>query len=92
MNLRPEIGRYPDPDGGRQIPADGIRRNSSPSHRLRRGPPAGWRMATLASGLIALSAVAGLASLLAGAMLLLPLGILAIPFLIRARNRRRRAA
>lgn len=84
MNRKPEIGRYPDPEG----------RNHAEGRLagLRRGPPTGWRMAAAASGLVALSAMAGLASLFAGALLLLPLAVLAIPFLVRrSRNRNRRS-
>jgi hypothetical protein len=77
MNQKPEIGRYGDSVG------DGPRRPG-----FRRGPPASWRVATVASSVLLLSAVAGMASLFAGALLLLPLAILAAPFLLRRRHRR----
>jgi hypothetical protein len=78
MNQKPEIGRYGDSDV-----SGGPRRAG-----LRRGPPAGWRVATMASSLLLLSAVAGMASLMAGALLLLPLAALAAPFLLRRRRNR----
>ncbi|HKP94504.1 MAG TPA: hypothetical protein VJ385_01985 [Fibrobacteria bacterium] len=80
MNQKPEIGRYGDPE--RDDP--GMLRRPG----LRRGPPAGWRVATMASSLLLLSAVAGMASLMAGVLLLLPLAALAAPFLWRRRRRR----
>jgi hypothetical protein len=79
MNQKPEIGRY-----GSE--GDGPGKPRRPA--LRRGPPAGWRVATVASSLLLLSAVAGMASLMAGALLLLPLAVLAAPFLIRKRRNR----
>ncbi|MDB5047286.1 MAG: hypothetical protein JWO30_357 [Fibrobacteres bacterium] len=80
MTQKPEIGRYADSgEGG----PGGPRRPG-----LRRGPPAGWRVATVASSILLLSAVAGMASLMAGALLLLPLAILAAPFLIRRKRSR----
>ncbi|MDB5104293.1 MAG: hypothetical protein JWP91_1982 [Fibrobacteres bacterium] len=79
MNEKPEIGTFGD---DRNEP--GLPRRPG----LRRGPPAGWRMATVASSLLLLSAVAGMASLLAGAVLLLPLAILAAPLILRRRMRR----
>lgn len=79
MSQKPEIGRFGDDAEEPELP----RRPG-----LRRGPPAGWRVATLASSILLLSAVAGMASLMAGALLLLPLGILAAPFLLRRRKRR----
>jgi hypothetical protein len=42
-------------------------------------------MASLASGFLVLSVVAGLVSLLAGMLLLLPLAVLALPWVLRRR-------
>jgi hypothetical protein len=50
------------------------------------------RAATVMTSVLLLSAVAGIASLLAGALFLLPLIALAAPFLIRSRRRRARLA
>jgi len=84
MNQKPEIGRYPDPED--LGPAAG-----RPTGQFRR-PAVGWRVAAAASGLVALSAMAGLASILAGAFLLLPLAVLFLPFVIRrSLNRNRRS-
>jgi hypothetical protein len=83
MNQKPEIGRY---DEAAANGAGGFR-----GREFRRGPPAGWRVATVASSLLLLSAVAGVASLMAGALLLLPLAALAAPFLLRRRRRREMA-
>ncbi len=77
----PEIGTFPKAEIGDE---PGIPRRPG----LRRGPPAGWRVATVASSFLLLSAVAGMASLLAGTLLLLPLALLAAPFLLRRRLRR----
>lgn len=77
----PEIGTYSKAETGDEA---GIPRRPG----LRRGPPAGWRVATVASSFLLLSAVAGMASLLAGTLLLLPLALLATPFLVRRKLRR----
>lgn len=78
----PEIGTFPKAEIGDE---PGIPRRPG----LRRGPPAGWRVATVASSFLLLSAVAGMASLLAGALLLLPLALLAAPFFMRRWLRRK---
>ena len=80
----PEIGTFPKAEIGDE---PGMPRRPG----LRRGPPTGWRVATVASGFMLLSVVAGLASLLAGTLLLLPLALLAAPFLLRRKQRRNRA-
>ena len=77
----PEIGTYPKAEVGDE---PGLPRRPG----LRRGPPAGWRVATVASSFLLLSVVAGMASLLAGTLLLLPLALLAAPFLLRRKLRR----
>ena len=77
----PEIGTYPKAEVGDE---PGLPRRPG----LRRGPPAGWRVATVASSFLLLSVVAGMASLLAGALLLLPLAALIAPFLLRRKLRR----
>lgn len=77
----PEIGTFPKAEIGDE---PGMPRRPG----MRRGPPAGWRVATVASSFLLLSVVAGMASLLAGTLLLLPLALLAAPFLLRRKMRR----
>jgi hypothetical protein len=79
---KPEIGTYAHSDDAGDEP--GIPKRPG----LRRGPPAGWRMATIASSVLLLSIVAGMASLLAGALFLLPVAALVAPFLLRRKLRR----
>jgi hypothetical protein len=78
----PEIGTFPKAEIGDE---PGLPRRPG----LRRGPPAGWRVATVASSFLLLSVVAGMASLLAGTLLLLPLALLAAPFFLRRKLRRK---
>lgn len=77
----PEVGTFAQADLGDE---PGILRRVG----IRRGPPTGWRVATVASSFLLLSAVAGMMSLLAGLFLLMPLAVLALPFLARLRSRR----
>jgi hypothetical protein len=93
-NVKPEVGRFADDSGE----GSGPQRGPGSKH----GPAAGWRdadwrtaglrAATVMASVLLLSAVAGIASLLAGALFLLPLIVLAAPFLIRGRRRRARLA
>jgi hypothetical protein len=90
MNKKPEVGTYPRPDG-----SDADTEGRGPMEKPWHGPPAGWRVATLASGFLVLSVFAGVVSLLAGMLLILPLAILALPFVlhqVRVRKGRRRPA
>lgn len=80
----PQIGTFPKAEAGDE---PGIPRRRG----LRRGPPTGWRVATVASSFMLLSVVAGMASLLAGTLLLLPLALMAAPFLLRRKQRRHRS-
>lgn len=80
----PEIGTFPKAE-----PGDEPARPRRPG--FRRGPPTGWRVATVASSFMLLSVVAGMVSLLAGTLLLLPLALLAAPFFLRRRHRRHRS-
>ncbi|GEM_PF-3580514 len=86
MNKKPDIGTWPHLDG-----SDADTESLGPMGNSRRGPPTGWRMASLASGFLILSVLAGVVSLLAGMVLILPLALLATPFVVhRLRKGRRR--
>ena len=88
MNNKPEVGTYPRPDG-----SDADTEGRGPMEKAWHGPPTGWRVATLASGFLLLSVFAGVVSLLAGMLLIMPVALLALPFVLhRVRKGRRRPA
>jgi hypothetical protein len=92
-NVKPEVGRYADEAGKGSRQGSGFKHGPAAGWRLDAWRFAGWRTtalraATVITSVLLLSTVAGVASLLAGALFLLPVVVMAAPFLIRRRRRR----